>query len=94
MPKRVAAEQVVVEERRAKVVRRGDCVQVAREVDVDVLHRQHLAIPAARSAALEAEDGTEARLTNGRRRPNANRGSGPGQGRPWSSSCLRRAASA
>ena len=56
----VAAEEVVVEERGRQVVRRGDRVQVAGEVEVDVLHRQDLAVATARGAALEAENGTEA----------------------------------
>ena len=66
---RVAAEEVVVQERGAKVVRRGDRVQVAREVDVDVLHRQDLAVAATGRAALEAEDGAERRLADRCRGP-------------------------
>ena len=42
-PQRVAAEKVVVQERRAQVVGGGNGVQVAREMDVDLLHWQDLA---------------------------------------------------
>ena len=51
----VAAEEVVVEEGRGQVVGRGDGVQVAGEVDVDLFHRQDLAEAAAGGAAFEAE---------------------------------------
>ena len=71
---RVAAEQVVVEERGAQVVRRGDGVQVAREMDVDLFHRQDLAVAAAGGAALEAEDRAQRRLAD--RRPRRARRSG------------------
>ena len=60
----VAAEEVVVEEGRAQVVRGGDGVEVAGEVDVDLLHRQDLAVAAACGAALEAEDRAKAGLAD------------------------------
>ena len=47
--------QVVVEQRGNHVVRRGDGVEVAREVEVDFLHRQHLSMAAAGRTALHAE---------------------------------------
>ena len=38
-------EKVVVEKRRNHVVRRSDCVEVAREVEIDFLHWEYLGIP-------------------------------------------------
>ena len=40
----------------------GNGVEVAGEVDVNVLHGQHLGVSAACRAALDAEHGAEARL--------------------------------
>ena len=51
----VAPVDVVVDHRRQQIVRRGDGVEVAGEVEVDVLHRHDLGIAAARRAALHAE---------------------------------------
>ena len=51
----VALVQVVVDHRRQQVVRRGDGVEVAGEVQVEQLHRDHLAVAAAGRAALDAE---------------------------------------
>ena len=73
----VAAEELVVQEGRAQVVRRGHRVQVPGEVEVDVLHRQHLAVAAAGAAALDAEDGPQRRLPDGRRRLARRCGSAP-----------------
>ena len=56
---RVAAEKMVVQERGGEVVGGGDGMEVAREVDVDLLHGQDLAQAAAGGAALEAEDRAE-----------------------------------
>ena len=42
-----------------QVVSGGDGVEVAREVQVDRFHRQHLGVAAARSATLHAEDRTQ-----------------------------------
>ena len=67
MPELVAAQQVVVEEGRAQVVGRGDGVDVAGEVEVDVLHRQHLAVAATGAAALDAEDRSQGGLPDGHR---------------------------
>src|SRR5690606_32224354 len=53
---------VVVDERGQQVVRRGDRVQVAREVQVDVVGRLHLRPAAARAPALDPEHGTQRRL--------------------------------
>ena len=52
---RVALMDVVVDQRRQQVVRRRDGVEVAGEMQVDVLHRHHLGIAAAGGAALDAE---------------------------------------
>ena len=54
-PERVAMEQVVVDHRRERVVRRGDRVHVAGEVEVERLERHHLAVAAARGTALDPE---------------------------------------
>ena len=53
----VAPVDVVVDQRREQVVRGGDGVEVAGEVEVDVLHRHDLRIAAAGRAALDAEAG-------------------------------------
>ena len=45
--------------RREQVVGRADRVDVAREVEVHVLHRDDLRVAAARGAALDPEDGAE-----------------------------------
>jgi hypothetical protein len=54
-PQRVAVVDVVVDQRRQQVVRQGNCVEIAGEVQVDVFHRHHLRMAAARSPALHAE---------------------------------------
>ena len=63
--KGIAEFDVVVYERGEQVVRRGDCVEVAREVEVDVLHGHHLRVSAAARSALDAEHGTERWLAQG-----------------------------
>ena len=47
---RVALEDMVIQHGAQKVVRRADSVEIAREVQVDVLHRDDLGISAARRA--------------------------------------------
>ena len=59
---RVAPVHVVVDQRREQVVRRGDGVEVAGEVEVDALHRHHLGAAAAGRTALGAEHRSERRL--------------------------------
>ena len=59
---RVAPVDVVVHHGRQQVVGGADGVEVAGEVEVDVLHRHHLGVAAAGGAALDAEAGAEARL--------------------------------
>ena len=56
----VAVVDVVVDERRGEVVRRADRVDVAREVEVEVLHRDDLGVAAARGAALDPEHRAQA----------------------------------
>ena len=57
----------IVEKRGEEVVGGGDGVQVARKVEADRLHREHLAVAAARGAALHAEDGAERGFAKGER---------------------------
>ena len=59
----------VVDHRGEQVVGERDRVDVARQVQVEVLHRDHLRIAAPRRAALDAEDRPERRLADGRDGP-------------------------
>ena len=52
----------------AEVVRRADRVDVAGQVEVEVLHRDDLAAAAAGGAALDPEHRPEARLADAHRR--------------------------
>jgi hypothetical protein len=52
---RIAPVDVVVDQRRQQVVRRPDGMEVAGEMEVDVLHRHDLGIAAAGRAAFHAE---------------------------------------
>ena len=54
---------VVVEQSGNHVVGRGDRMEVASEVEVDLVHRQHLSVTATGSTAFLTEAGTERRLT-------------------------------
>ena len=56
---------VVVEHGGEEVVRGADGVEVAGEVEVDVLHGHDLGVAATGSAALYAEDRAEGRLAEG-----------------------------
>ena len=58
----VAPIDVVVDHRREQIVGGADRVEVAGEMEVDVLHRHDLGIAAAGRAALHAEAGAKARL--------------------------------
>ena len=65
---RIPVMDVVVHERGTEVVGRPDRVDVAGQVEVEVLHRDDLALPAAGRAALDPEDRTQARLAEADRR--------------------------
>ena len=65
---RIAPVDMVVEHRREQVVRRGDGVEVAGEMQVDLGHRHDLRLAAAGGAALLAEAGSEAGLAQRDRR--------------------------
>ena len=65
---RVPLEDVRVEHRGEEVVRGGDRVEVAGEVEVEILHRHDLRVTAAGRAALHAEDGAERRLAQAEER--------------------------
>ena len=67
----VALVQVVVQHGRQQVVRRAHRREIAGEMQVDVLHRHHLRIAAARRAALHAEHRTQRGLARGADRPAA-----------------------
>ena len=64
---RVAVVQVVVEHGREQVVGGGHGVEVTGEVQVQGLHREHLAEAGAGRAALDAERRTHRRLAQGER---------------------------
>ena len=59
---RVAVIDVVVDHGREQIVRECDGGEVAREVEIDVLHGHDLRVTPARGAALHAEDRAECRL--------------------------------
>ena len=61
----VALINVVVQQGGQQVVCRADGMEIAREVQVDVFHRQHLRITAARRAAFNAEHGAQRRFAHG-----------------------------
>ena len=61
----VALLDVVVEHGGQQVVGRADGVEVAGEVEIDVLHGHYLGVAAARRAALDAEHGAKRGLAQG-----------------------------
>ena len=63
---RVALMDAVVQHGGDQVVGCGDGVEVAGEVQVDILHGDDLGVSAAGGAALQAEDGTEGGLAQGK----------------------------
>ena len=89
----VALVEMVVEQRREQVVRRGDRVEVAGEVQVQDLHRDDLAVAAAGRPALDAERRDPSTAAGWRPWPAGRCASWPGRGRPWWWSCPRRAGS-
>jgi hypothetical protein len=66
---RIVVGERVVDEGGEQVVSRTDGVVVASEVEVEVLHRDNLAVAPAGRAALDAEDGAQGRLANADGRP-------------------------
>jgi len=66
-------EDVRLEDRREQVVRRADRVDVAGEVEIQVLHRQDLRVPAAGRTALDPEDRPDRGLAQAEDRPPADR---------------------
>ncbi len=72
-PALVAVEDVAIDERRQHVVGRGHGVEVAGEVEVEILHRHDLGEPAAGRAALDAEDRPQRRLAQAQHRLLADR---------------------
>ena len=66
---RVAVVEVVVDGGGEQVVRRGDRVEVAGEVQVDLVHRHHLRPAAPGAAALHAERGPDGGLAQRDDRP-------------------------
>ena len=58
----VALLNVVIQHGGQQVVGRADGVEIAGEVEVDVLHGDHLSVAAAGGAALDAKHGTERRF--------------------------------
>ena len=65
----VAVVEVVVEHGRQQVVGQLDGVEVAGEMEVDVLHRHDLGVAAAGGAALHAETRSQRRLAQADGRP-------------------------
>ena len=65
---RVAPIDVVVDQRREQIVRRCDGMEIAGEMEVDVLHRHDLGIAAAGGAALHAERRAERGLAQAQHR--------------------------
>ena len=57
--------EVVVEQGRNHVVGRSNRVEVAREVEIDFLHRQHLGMATASGTALHTKARTERRFAEG-----------------------------
>ena len=76
-PGGVPVVQVRVDQRREEVVRRRDRVQVAGEVEVQVLHRDDLRVAAAGGAALHAEHRAERRLAQAEHRASGRACRGP-----------------
>ena len=62
---RVAVVDRRVERGRQQVVRRGDRVEVAVQVEVDLFHRDDLGVAAAGAAALDPEDRPHRRFAQG-----------------------------
>src|SRR5580692_1469422 len=59
---------MVIDHRREQIIRRGDRVKIAREMQIDLIHRHDLSVAAARRTAFHAETGAQAWLTQTDRR--------------------------
>ena len=90
---RVAPVDVVVEHRGEQVVGARDGVEIAGEMQVDLLHRRDLRPAAAGRPALLAEARAERGLAQAHDRRACRCGSARRRGRPSSWSCPRRPAS-
>ena len=88
------SSRCAVDDRREHVVGRADRVDVAGEVQVEVLHRDDLGVAAARRAALQPEHRARATLRACTGSTARRYDRGPGSGRPTSSTCPRRSGSA
>ena len=62
-----------------QVVRRSDSVDISGEMQVEVVHGNHLGVPATGGASLDTEGGSLGRLTDRRHRGLSERGEGLGQ---------------
>src|SRR5690606_18159902 len=62
--KAIAPVDVVVDQGREKIVGRGNGMEIAREMEVDVLHGDNLCITSTRRTALHAEAWAKRRLTH------------------------------
>ena len=61
---RLFVKHARIDRRCQQIVRRGDCVNVARKMEVELFHGNDLAVAAARRAAFDAEGGPLARLAD------------------------------
>ena len=90
----VAVEDVGVDQRGEQVRGGGDRVDVAGEVEIQVLHRRDLRPAGARAATLDPEDGAHRRLAEADHARHGRCGRGRRRGRSPSSSSPRPAESA
>jgi hypothetical protein len=68
---KVSVQEVRLEQRREEVVGRADGVNVAGEMEVDLLHRSDLRASSAGASALDAEHRAERRLPHAEHRAHA-----------------------
>ena len=66
-PQLIPVMHMIVHQRRKQIVRQPDGGEVPGEMQVDVLHRNHLREPSPRRASLHSKDGAERRLPQGDR---------------------------
>ena len=65
---RIAPINVVVEQSGEQIVRRGDGMKIAGEVQIDIFHRHDLRVAAAGGTALDAERRAQRRLADAQHR--------------------------